>query len=342
MREEQHFAVRSAKRHVQHFALVSSRLVLRAAGWYISFMTIETIRLLARYLDIMRGERPWPFRHPGARTQQDRILRCLADPAFGWYFVRAIHEIGIRMPDDIEAESVRHAYYWLHYGAEFEHIPQAHALSLPASARFAAILNALLLCRDTDVAAIGKLVNQPIEVIQAYGDLFFNVRDRLDDRPYIAGIVFPETRLADLREDAECELDFSNILLRAAYESGVDEVMYLAGLVANRSEVSDRRDSAVEFESGLLDRADLAVRYGRNEPATVIRQATSIAARRKQDQPQRPAEEVGLHSLGGAIMAELEKSAAVEDEHRLAVQRELGMRKHQKNITAPVVASTET
>lgn len=304
-------------------------------------MTVETIRLLARYLDILRGERPWPFRHPGARTQQDRIMRCLTDPVFGWHFVRAIHELGIRMPDDIEAESVRHAYYWLRYGADFEHVARAHALSLPASARFAQILNALLLCRDTDVAAIARLVNQPVEVVQAYGDQFFNVRDRLDDRPYIAGIVFPETRLAELHRDGEAKLDCGATLLRAAYESGVDEVAFLAGLVANRTEVSDRRDSAVEFESGLLDRADLAVRYGRNEPAAVIRQATSIAARRKLDQPQRPPDEVGLHSLGSAIMAELEKSAAVENEHRLAVQRELGMMQHQENMRTPAVASTE-
>lgn len=285
-------------------------------------MTVKTIHLLARYLDVMRGERPWPFRHPGARTQQDRILRCLADRAFGWHFVRAIHDLGIRMPDDIEAESVRHAYYWLHYGAEFEDIAQAHALSLPASARFAQILNALLFCRDADVAAIAQLVNQPAEVIQAYGDLFFNVRDRLDDRPYVAGIVFPETRLAELHRDSDVEHDCGTTLLRAAYESGVHEVAFLAGLVANRTEVSDRRDSAVEFERGLLDRADLAVRYGRNESATVIRQATSFAARRKHEQPQRPVDEVGLHSLGSAIMAELEKTAAVENEHRLAVQRE--------------------
>ncbi len=267
-------------------------------------MNALTIRQQARYLDAALRGRAWPFRHPGAVTRQDREARSLSDPAFGTRFVLAIHQLGIPLPDWLHEDSVRHAYHYIHHGVERDHTIEAFRLASPACTGLAAIVDSMLVSLDTPLERISELLGRPVESLRQYADLFFNVRDRADDPAYLANIVYPGTRLAGL--DASNPLDVRRQLLQAGYEQGAEQVAFLAGLNANRDDVVVK-DAVGALERQLLTRATMMVRHGRLDPATLLRHATTMAARRKVEPAQESQDVGGISSLGDWMLGQLDR-----------------------------------
>ena len=257
-------------------------------------LTADVVESMARHLDVARGERPWPFRHPGAVTRADRLWRCRQDPAFGWHFVGALDVLGLPLPDALEQDSVRQAWWWSRHGVDSPPLVAALSLRDPASSHQAAILQAFLLCEDASWIQIAEWLDRPVETIRIYNDLFFNVRGRRDDRPFLAHLVYPETRIVHRAGESCAGGDLGPALLRAAWESGASEVRFLAGLDKGRSGgAGSDNPSKTDFEGLLLQQADLAMRYGRQNSGQLLQQAASWVARRQPaEQPTGPAQSI--------------------------------------------------
>jgi|SRR6185503_201674 hypothetical protein len=270
-------------------------------------MTVEKIRQLARYLDATLQGRAWPFRHPGAVTRQDREARSLADPAFGARFVLAIHELNIPLPDWLHEDSVRHAYQYIRHGIERPHVLEAYRLASPSGSELAAVLDGMLVSLDTPLERISELLGRSVESLRQYADLFFNVRDRADDPAYLTNIVYPGTRLASL--DASNPPRVRQQLLQAGYEQGAEQVAFLAGLHGNRGDTV-AKDAVGALERQLLTRATMMVRHGQLEPATLLRHATAVVARRKVEPAPEPQDAGGITSLGDCVLRELDRLAS--------------------------------
>src|SRR5882724_2819751 len=92
------------------------------------------------------------------------------------------------------------------------------------------VLNALLMCADIEIPEISHLFDLTEEAVWIYEQLFFNIRERLADSLYIARLAYPLGRRSVAKEDLERE-DPGQPFLRAAFEYGKNEVLYMAGLV---------------------------------------------------------------------------------------------------------------
>jgi len=113
---------------------------------------------------------------------------------------------------------LRKAYAWQVHGRPNPVLEEAYEINHPANHQTASLLNALLICPDLSVEKIAGLIGLPLAVVEAYEGLFFNVRDRLDDRLYLARLVYPDSRYPGIETDAMTPQ--SDKLLQAAYEFG--------------------------------------------------------------------------------------------------------------------------
>jgi hypothetical protein len=62
-------------------------------------------------------------------------------------------------------------------------------------------IEAYLLIPEMTNADIAKAMNLPVQCIDAYVELFFNIRIRMDDPYFIAHHVFPDSRLQEMYEN---------------------------------------------------------------------------------------------------------------------------------------------
>ena len=69
-------------------------------------------------------------------------------------------------------------------------------------------------------------------VVEFFHDCFFAVRDRMNERSFILGIVYPNGRLASLESASETP---GQRLKRIAYEQGSEALLRITGL-AGKSE----------------------------------------------------------------------------------------------------------
>lgn len=109
----------------------------------------------------------------------------------------------------------------------------AHARALgtePALREEAAVLQSMLIAKDAEIHRISRTLGIPAEVIHAYEQLFFNVFDRQADVMYIRNIVYPNGRLVEMYENYIENETMANILLRAGYNHGTEDVLNLSGV----------------------------------------------------------------------------------------------------------------
>ncbi|MGZ4963649.1 MAG: hypothetical protein ACXWC8_13930 [Limisphaerales bacterium] len=256
----------------------------------------------------------------------DRNLRALSNPKIGWYIAHAFVDVGKEMPSCIHFDYIRRAYRLLKYSNRDDTIRQALELLTPINRRRADIIDALLLCRESKFDQIAKLTNLPVETIKAYEMLFFNVKDRLDDPLYMASLAYPETRLS-MFDDQPAPAP--NQLLRIAYDYGMDDVLFMAGM-KSISDLPDEMTSVAGLEKQLIQNAAIVARYGamnaKSLPA-VDRVKALLVAAKGAPAPEQPIEQIGVSSIGATILAEIlkvnpaltEESNRLQDQHAQAV-----------------------
>jgi hypothetical protein len=219
-------------------------------------MRRQQVSLLATYIPDNCDWLRKAFPRQTAYTAAQKQARCLSDPAAGYNFVISLSQA--RQPFPPAVAAICPVLYRLYcYRAAFDPI-MTEVLSLldRHQAGTANVLNALLLAQDTTYRDIAADLGLREDVVRLYHELLFNVKDRLNERAYIASIVYPQGRLADT-----ANLHPGQALLIAGCEHGRDEVLRLAGMHIGRDEATSV-ELAKHFEQLTLRRALDRLQYG--------------------------------------------------------------------------------
>jgi hypothetical protein len=213
-----------------------------------------------------------------------QLALALNDPKFGWNFLRALKQDGMELPLVIDHLQLQEANGYLR-GAYDDAMDESLVLAGPQNTTMRNLLKALLICRDVTLENIANWMELPLEVVRIFDQLFFNVRDRLHERGYIAQILYPDgIRINSNTENKE------SLLLRAGSRHGAREVIRLAGIQSEQGGQSND-ELLHDFEHETLLRAKTLVRHGRKEdmgsPVVASAKALVIADKRmERDQPQ--------------------------------------------------------
>lgn len=157
----------------------------------------ELLRLLpgeAQYL--MRIPRELSLR--GFPAEVDLNAYAVNDPAFGVGFIRSFVELRRPLPVTVYESQLLRAYCYLWHRNGDQDVRAAFELRRQRDSARCVLLECLLLRSECDEAAIARKLSLTEATIQIYGTLFWNVRDRLEDRIYLNTLVYPEGRQVEL------------------------------------------------------------------------------------------------------------------------------------------------
>lgn len=235
-------------------------------------MTAATIHRLANCIpdDVL------PDFFPGGRVPEyfagnrDRKLAKFVlgykDVAFGWKFAQVFARNNLELPPlpGKGEDAILQAYLYCRdtsYGSES--FLQAMSLTSPERANAAKTVRALLIPRDACALKVAQRLRMAPHAVRLYEQLFFNVRDRRDDVIYIRDIVFPATRVSEMLRTEFQSDEVADMLLRAGYDNGVDDVIHMAGLADHTERMLNAAsESSRQFEALLMANAVVQANNG--------------------------------------------------------------------------------
>jgi hypothetical protein len=252
-------------------------------------VTADQIRALEASIreslgSIPGGAAPWPS-DPEARL--DFFLSRLD---IGWLVVKHFADSGLLLPASVGIPVLRRANYHL-LGYADSRIAEAFSLHSSSQHMRRFTLNGLLCCRGVDVAEISRRLSLNAQAISDYAELYYNVRDRLEERPYLLRLLFPGSRIEQVRGVEENWKRLEITFPRVGYEYGPDAVMKLAGALQLGAKV-DVEASLEKFGREVVGNARMLVGMGdlnrRKSPGVrrAVRLAVARRKRRDQSKPQ--------------------------------------------------------
>jgi hypothetical protein len=227
----------------------------------------ERVQQLVELLPVDPERQPTPL--PGAqvlpfRTPLDRLVNCGSTKSdFGWKIVRMFIDAKLDLPIAIHDPPLVRANWYLRTDCHDDSMRTVLYVAHPQSYQ-RDLLNAYLLCDDISLESISQRMRLPVGVIKLYSDLFFNVREHCDEA-YLAGIVFPESRMPQLL-GKKFNLPAGEVMLQLAYDYGVEELEKFAFPNRNRSQGESRASLGQALERKIFfDAAILAQMGGLND-----------------------------------------------------------------------------
>jgi hypothetical protein len=162
-------------------------------------------------------------------------------------------------------------------------------------------LEALLLLPDLRLDEVAARIGISVSVVMVYENLFWNVRDRLQDNCFMSAIAFPNTRLVEFKSDYWETANPRQLMIRSGFNGDFDAIMQIFGSRAKSDELSVQA-SANSFKSCVLAEADFVIRAGgANSKMPLLETARKLieandknTGRSRQSQ----ADEMGLTAIG--------------------------------------------
>jgi hypothetical protein len=187
-------------------------------------------------------------------TAINKFLCAYKDLAFGYHLVQAFVKDNIQLPPYIDEEILYSTYMFEKFGEVDMDIVQAISFTHPSNKNMEDAIKAAIIS-DIDYTSLSKIYGIPKRVIEAYEQLFFNVRDRKQEALFIANLVYPDTKFVELNENYLKEEDKGRLLMRSAYNNGLADTSYFIGLknmenlmVSGMNSV----DAASQLESAIM------------------------------------------------------------------------------------------
>jgi hypothetical protein len=214
---------------------------------------------------------------------------ALNAPDFGWHYVRFWLDAQLNLPSMVNQHSIY--LMFMHFAGCLikDELPQTLELREPNSTFTRIAVEAYSLCRDLQMSQIPDRVKIREQVLRIYYDLFFNVRNRFDEPLYVAQIVYPETRLADLRADGFDPQNIRQNLFRIAYEYGSEALECKLGTRIRQFSPAVIEKLAAGLEGRIMSNARTVARLGglnSQQAAPALRLATGLLrSMREQGQP---------------------------------------------------------
>lgn len=185
---------------------------------------------------------------------------------FGWHFTRVLAKYGMPFPFAIEGDDEILYRAYLYHCNEVVYNDQAimEALSFMTGrmASQRAALESLLLCVDVSVNQISNHLDIPPRTVRTFEKLFFNVKDRLADARYIMSVVYPRGRVVELLSGYVQNSPLRQLMHRAGYNNGPDDVLYLSGVSNNLVTNMAAAQSTSALEGMIMSHGYMMARNG--------------------------------------------------------------------------------
>lgn len=234
----------------------------------------------------------------------NKFLCAYKDLSFGFHCVKSFVKDGIDLPVAIEEPILYNTYMFERYGLQNENVIFAIALTHPSNKTIEDSIKAFLIT-DAPLSEIEKLTGISSDVLDYYEKLFFNIRDRKNEALFISNIVYPDSRLVELNESYLRNEDSGRLLIRAAYNNGLDDAAYFSGLKIDSimNSGASAITMATKLESLIMTNGYFLARNFVNTKSSGIAQARNILIAAKQGgQDSTNIDAEGIGSLGAFAM----------------------------------------
>ena len=252
-------------------------------------------------------------------TDVNRFLCAYKDLMFGFRFISTIVLENIKLPLDVEEESLNKLYLYLKYGEKNKDITYALSIHHPSNKNLEDCIRSVLFT-DESYKELSNKLGIPERVIRYYEELFYNIRDRKNESLFIANIVYPDSRIVEFNDNYTKEESISNLLIRSAYNNGIDDNLYMIGLKTASDIFSgsvSSSDSANRLESSIMANGLFLARNGYlNQRNIGISGAKNMLIAAKQSGLDQQSSDIDL-PLGDAMWQALQNIKGPEKEHKL-------------------------
>jgi len=195
-----------------------------------------------------------------------RFLRNYKDMGFGWNWARILARNDLPFPPTATSANdwLWRAYLYHRNKSKYrdETILRTASYITPGNAVQRHIIRALLITVNATPKSIAPLVNLPVEVVEAFQTLFFDIEGRRDDLMFTASVVYPKTRMVEMFRNYMENEALETVLLRAGYNHGPDYVLFLAGLRNSLSVESDSKETIAKLEALFMSNAYILAKSG--------------------------------------------------------------------------------
>jgi len=129
-------------------------------------------------------------------------------PATGERWMRAYHELELK---GRHCRAVAEAASWNKDGSAGESV------------------RPLLLAEEGTVDAVASALGLDRDSVEAYEQLYYNVRDRLSEKSWVTRIVYPRGRMEEIQRFYFETADMETLAARAAYNNGMADALWFLG-----------------------------------------------------------------------------------------------------------------
>ena len=276
--------------------------------------TFERIKHLLEYLPDTSDYYRDILNYTTEINEVNKFLNAYKDLAFGYNFVSALIKDNITIPDEVTEESLVDLYRFLKFrlrNSNTDDLLMALSFTDISNKNMEDCIKAMLIS-DAEFEEISRITGISIKALQYYEALFFNIRDRKNEALFIANLVYPNSRMIETTENYIKNEDFGKLIIRAAYNHGLDDAAYFSGLKLESSPVSSKAsasDMATRLESLIMTNGYFLAKNGfiNSKGTSGVSQARNIliAAKQGGQESGYSADDGGLLSMDQAAISAL-------------------------------------
>jgi len=197
----------------------------------------------------------------GVPEEVDIYAYAMNDPAFGWMFVNSFLDLGFPVPALVYESTLLRPYCYVRYGNYDRNARVALEMQHLHNRSKRALLKCMLLVDDMSYEQIAKTLFLPVDSVHIYEALFWNVRDRMEDKAYLNHVVYPDTRKIELQSTYITDEDPQSIVLRITLQHGMKVVEEFMG-IRNPIQEFDSQNEAKSYESRVLSAGNFMAKVG--------------------------------------------------------------------------------
>jgi len=247
----------------------------------------------------------------------EKFAKCYSNPSFAWHLLKLYSDADKQFPIGNcitlsrldEYEILRDAYWFQRQGVATPELLFAVSIDRALDPYYKSVLRSCLLIEDICSEEIAAKTGIPKKSVEIYEKLFFNVWDRKEDQLYISSQVYPEGVFSELDPNYQARTNYMELLKKAGYRNGIEEVMSLAG-VRGYSKSGNTQALVAEFENKLMANAvflsDMGLLNTRNQVGISNAKNLLAAAKHGGDTELAGNDLIGLGGIGDAMSEEIE------------------------------------
>ena len=256
------------------------------------------------------------FAEDSVTYETEKFAKCYSNPSFVWHLIKLFSDVDKELPigDCLalsrlsEYEIVREAYWFQRRGIASPELLFAVSIDKSMDPYYKTVLRSCLLVQDVTLKEISEKIGIPERVIEIYEKLFYNVWDRMEDQLYISSLVYPEGVFSELDPNYQARTNYMDLLKKAGYRGGVNEVLSLAG-VRGYVKTGTTQTLVAEFENKLMANAvflsELGLLNTRNQVGISNAKNLLAAAKHGGDTDLANNDLIGLGGIGDVMNEEV-------------------------------------